>query len=74
MNSTVAPMVPVLSATSGLLPENWRTIMMPAMEHRRPREASPSGRNIRDSRAPRSPMMSSDIVDAIAMVAIIAPQ
>ena len=67
-------MVPVRSATSGLLLEKWRTTMMPAMEHSNPREASPRGRNIRDSRVPRWPMMSSDIVEAIAMVAIIAPQ
>ena len=67
-------MVPVRSATSGLLPEKCRTTMMPAMEHSNPREASPSGRNIRDSRAPRLPMTSSDMVEAMAMVAIIAPQ
>ena len=67
-------MVPARNATSGCLPEKWRTIMMPAMEHSSPREASPRGRNIRDARSPRPPMTSSDIVEAIAMVAIIAPQ
>ena len=67
-------MVPVRSATSGLLLEKWRTTMMPAIEHTSPREASPSGRNISDSRAPRMSMSASDIVDAMAMVAIIAPQ
>ncbi len=74
MKATVAPMVPMRSATSGLLSENWRTMKMPAMEHTSPSEASASGRNMSAWRSPRGSRTSTASVDAMAMVAMMAPQ
>ena len=74
MKSTVVPTVPMRSAVCGDFDETLRTMKMPMIEHSRPVDASPSGRNIRASRAPRLSITLRDIVEAIAMVAIIAPQ
>ena len=67
-------MVPMRSALSGDSLEKWRTMKMPPIEQNRPSEASPSGMNIRLSRAPIVSTTAGAMVAAMAMVAIMAPQ
>ena len=73
---TVAPIVPVRKATSGDLREVLLTSWIPANEQRIPTDASARGRNISLLWSPPAsdPIKSADNVDAIAIVAIIAPQ
>ena len=75
MNSTAEPIVPNLSATSGLLFENNFTERIPTKEQIRPSEDRANGMNCRALRSPpRFATFVSDIDAAKAIEAIIAPQ
>ncbi len=74
MNSTAEPIVPMRSASAGCRSENTLTNAMPASEQSRPIEASASGRNIRSCCEPSAASTLALMVEAMAMVAICAPQ
>ncbi len=67
-------MVPMRNAFSGDFDAFFLTITIPPMEHSKPIEAKAKGKNIRLDCAPSSDNKTADMVDAIAMVAIIEPQ
>ena len=75
MKITAEPMVPVRNAFSGDEEENIFTSMIPMTEQMRPADASARGKNINACRLPpRSVNNAVAIVEAIAMVAMMAPQ
>ena len=74
MNAAEAASVPARSAFSGALSDDLLTRKMPPMEHSSPREASCSGSPISICCPPRGSLAARVMVDAIAIVAIIAPQ
>src|SRR5690625_4638900 len=81
-DSTIKPMaaemVPMRSATSGLLPEEARTRRMEPMEHSRPSDDSSRGRPMMAEPSPRPttklPSACCTRTVAMATVAIMAPQ
>jgi hypothetical protein len=74
MNNTAAAIVPTRRATSAGLWAIALTMPMPMTEQTMPVEAMASGRNIRAGRVPTDPNTSMDIVEAMAIVAMMAPQ
>src|SRR5690625_1016586 len=78
MNPMAAEMVPMRSATSGLLPEEARTRRMEPMEHSRPSDDSSRGRPMMAEPPPRPttklPSACCTSTVAMATVAIMAPQ